>query len=552
MARSFFTIIFILTIFFVHAQQSLMLQLQERGEVVVCIEADQLQNIPNIGSFSIDGVRDGKALVYLNQKQYQQFMALNIPFIPEIAPSYLHEAKMAADISDFTSWTSYPTYETYVQFMDSLANANPEYCKLVTIGYSVEGRKILALKISDNVNDDEQEPEFFYSSSMHGDELVGYVLMCRLADYLLNNMDNEQVAQLVNGLEIYINPLANPDGAYASGNSTVNGSTRYNANEVDLNRNFPDIDAETGDHPDGNEWQVENVAMMDFFDQHHFVLSMNIHGGSEVVNYPWDRYQKLHVDDEWYQFISREYADTVHTVDASYMDSFDDGITNGYAWYSITGGRQDYVNYYTHGREVCLELSNTKLPGASNLPTYWQLNKQSFLNYMNQALYGVTGYLTDSAGNEIEGIITVLNHDDDQSYMVSDSSGFYCRFLAEGMYNFQFDAEGYLPVVVQDVVVENYTQTILNVKFTEPVSIKSSDYQLLTVYPVPAAYYLYIGGFTETGTVCIFNVSGKLVLSQGVNTIEVQQLDISSLSAGVYQMIYYQLGTNYSARFIVQ
>ena len=43
---------------------------------------------------------------------------------------------------------------------------------------------------------------------------------------------------------------------------SVDGATRFNANQVDLNRNFPD--PVKGDHPDSYIWQTETVAMMEF------------------------------------------------------------------------------------------------------------------------------------------------------------------------------------------------------------------------------------------------------------------------------------------------
>ena len=70
---------------------------------------------------------------------------------------------------------------------------------------------------------------------MHGDELTGYVLMLRFIDDILNkyNVDS-RITNLVNEIDIWINPLANPDGAYAGGNNNVWGATRSNANFIDL------------------------------------------------------------------------------------------------------------------------------------------------------------------------------------------------------------------------------------------------------------------------------------------------------------------------------
>ena len=67
----------------------------------------------------------------------------------------------------------------------------PSLCRLDTIGTSINGKLVLALKISDNPAEDETEPEVFYSSTMHGDETGGYVLMLRLADYLLKNYNSD-------------------------------------------------------------------------------------------------------------------------------------------------------------------------------------------------------------------------------------------------------------------------------------------------------------------------------------------------------------------------
>jgi murein tripeptide amidase MpaA len=98
---------------------------------------------------------------------------------------------------------------------------------------------MLAIQISDNVGVDEDEPSFLYTSSMHGNELTGYVLMLRLIDEILKGYGtNSKYTYLVNEVDIWINPLANPDGAYINGDNSVSGATRYNANGVDLNRNF--------------------------------------------------------------------------------------------------------------------------------------------------------------------------------------------------------------------------------------------------------------------------------------------------------------------------
>lgn len=64
---------------------------------------------------------------------------------------------------------------------------------------------------------------------------------------------------------------------------------RVNANDVDLNRDFPDqfdVDKSNGSILDGR--QNETVAMMTWIVSNPFVLSGNLHGGAVVASYPFD------------------------------------------------------------------------------------------------------------------------------------------------------------------------------------------------------------------------------------------------------------------------
>ena len=104
--------------------------------------------------------------------------------------------------------------------MQSFPKLYPSLCSLDTIGTSINGKLVLALKISDNPAVDEDKPAVFYTSTMHGDETGGFILMLHLADYLLKNYNlDARVKNLIDNLEIWINPLANPDGTYNTGNT---------------------------------------------------------------------------------------------------------------------------------------------------------------------------------------------------------------------------------------------------------------------------------------------------------------------------------------------
>jgi hypothetical protein len=429
---------------------------------------------------SIDNFRNDTVWAYANRQQFERFSVsgynLNILPHPGDGPGVVMRDRIDLKRGTRTTWNFYPTYPAYETLMADFQAMYPDLCQIQTITTLPSGRKILVAKISDNVATDEAEPEFLYTSSMHGDETTGYVLMLQLIEYLLQNYgSNQEATDLVNNMEIYINPLANPDGTYYGGNNSVSGARRYNINGVDLNRNYPD--PEDGDHPDGNTWQPETVAFMDFASQRDFVAAANFHGGAEVVNYPWDTWATRSADDAWWQFVSREYADTVHLHSPStYMDSFNNGITNGYDWYEVDGGRQDYMNYFHHCREFTIEISNTKLLPAAQLPAHWNYNFRSLILFMKQATYGFRGLITDEiTGLPIEAKISLTGHDNNNAEVYSTAlHGDYYRPVKAGTYTVEISAPCYLTQTFTNQTISDYTGFTLNVALSPSAGVSTT------------------------------------------------------------------------------
>jgi 5-hydroxyisourate hydrolase-like protein (transthyretin family) len=426
-------------------------------------------NKADINSFtdiiSIDNVKGNTVYAYANKEDFQKFLYRNTRYEILKHPGELIIPEMSDNPDDIKSWDVYPTYDGYIAMMNQFASMYPSLCTIIDAGTTTQGRKILFAKISDNVSTREPEPQFMFSSSMHGDEITAYVLMLRLIDSLLTSYGSDpRITNLINNVEIWINPLANPDGTYRSGNHTVSGAIRGNALLVDINRNFPD--PQNGPHPDGKAWQLETIAMMDLSAQNNFVLSANFHGGAEVVNYPWDTWAPLHADDSWFRFISHLYADTAQANSPSgYMSGFDDGITNGYAWYEVNGGRQDFFNYFRRCREVTIEISNTKLPPASQLPAFWNYNKKSFLTYIENTLYGIRGIVTDTSGNPVKAFVSITGHDTDSSQIFSHPvTGDYYRMIAPGTYNLTFSAPGFFQQTVNNISVTAFQAVNVDVE----------------------------------------------------------------------------------------
>jgi len=460
-------------------------------------------------------------------------------WIQEVA---FDDSDMALDLNEAKSFQFYPTYPQYLQIMQDFASSYPEICRLDTFGTSEEGRLLLALKISDQAGLDEPEANFFYSSTMHGNEILGYVLLLRLADSLLTGYGQDaEVTALVDQLQIWINPLANPDGSFSADHGlSLQHSTRTNVQWVDLNRDFPDPSMDEADDTTGRA--METRYMMEFMRTHPFTLSANIHSGAEVVNYPWDHTPYLHADDDWFRFISREYADEAMAVDPDYMFGWPDvGITNGYAWYQAMGTRQDYVNYYLGGREVTLELSLDYLLPAAQLQEYWDINVRSLFNYMSQCLYGIRGTITDlESGDPIGARLEILDHDSVYSVVHStESHGDFYRLMKEGTYDLGITAPGYHGDTLRDIEVVDYRATFLDVKLepwlTELPRNEASDFRL---YPNPASDVLYllpVGLPPGELSLSIHSLDGRTWISRRLAWHgEALEIDISRLENGLY------------------
>jgi hypothetical protein len=458
--------------------------LKERGEVYFSFEAS-LPEIRYLSStISIDSYSDGKAYAYANHEEFKTFLQESIEFIIYSPPGEWHKEDTTVKPALKSTGNYYPDYTEYMGIMLGWQQEYPGICEFIEAGTSVEGRSIAFIKITGDNPGSAPKPRFMYSSTMHGDETVGFILMLRLIDYLLTRYpDDEQVAFLLDNLEIWINPLANPDGAYFGGDgNSIISPKRNNTNNIDLNRNFP-----RPDNPFYDRLEPEAAAMVELMESKQFILSANLHGGTEVMNYPWDIWKRGHPDSTWFEYICREYADTAMLYSPPDYMTFLGGVTNGYDWYSITGGRQDYVTYFTGGREVTMEISNIKHPPASSLQNYWEYNRRSLLSYMEQAIFGIRGNISDSVtGEKLRAEIT-LARDCDSSHVWSDSiSGWYFRLLEKGLYDLMVSADGYHTRVIDGVEVNNREATMLDIALV-PLEDETDYYQLTLMVEPPEA-----------------------------------------------------------------
>ncbi len=97
--------------------------------------------------------------------------------------------------------------------LNAFAATYPGLAAVSDIGNTHQLRDVLALKISDNVAIDEDEPEVLYMGNHHAREMISVIIPLAIADSLLSNYGSDpRFTEWVNEREIWIVPVVNPDG----------------------------------------------------------------------------------------------------------------------------------------------------------------------------------------------------------------------------------------------------------------------------------------------------------------------------------------------------
>lgn len=430
-----------------------------------------LNNVEQAGGIVNHYIPGKSAEVILNKQLAESLMnqGYHIRLLDEHLP-----AKIILDSlsSDHIIGYSYHNYMSVTFILDSLHSLYPEICDIISIGQTVKGLEMWVIRITDNPDIEEREPEIKLVANMHGDELITQEMMLFLIEYLLENYDSDnRIQRLIDNTEIWIMPNMNFDGSQ--------NLQRHNANDVDLNRSFPDRDPAK----DPDTLQAETINMINWSQNHNFVLSANFHSGALVVNYPWDYNQdgssdySATPDDATFIRLALAYAK--ENSDMYSSQRFTNGITNGAEWYQVIGGMMDWNYHFLSCMDLTIELSENKMPKADSLIYFWNMNRESMLALLEQVRSGVIGIVKDSLKNEPLSAAVKVSEIGKTVYTDPDSGDYY-RLLEPGSYQFLFEAEDYYPQLINNVIVDSGSVTHLNIMMKQVI------------------YYTLFGNITDT------------------------------------------------------
>jgi len=203
------------------------------------------------------------------------------------------------------------TWQQMQDMLDSMQVRYPDYISIkqpIDTFMTYEGRPIYWVRISDNPDMDEAEPEVLYTALHHAREPAALSQMLFYMWYLLENYGTDPlVTYLVDETELYFVPCINPDGYVFNEMTDPNGGGMWRKNRrpvgggeygVDLNRNY------------GYEWGHDNIGSSDnpysetyrgpmpfsepetqairyLCNQHQFMGALNYHTFGDLLIHAW-------------------------------------------------------------------------------------------------------------------------------------------------------------------------------------------------------------------------------------------------------------------------
>jgi hypothetical protein len=287
----------------------------------------------------------------------------------------------------------YHTFDEAMGVLTMAAYLNPEVARLDTIGFSLQGRPICAIKVSDNPEIDEDEPEIFINGMIHAREPMGMEINLHTMNDLIDNRTDPAVAEMINENEIWFLPIMNPDGYVLNEDIAPNGGGMWRKNlrdngdgtfGVDLNRNwgFKWGYNDFGSSDDGSSQvyrgtapfsEPETQAVREFINSHDFAVVINYHSFGNVYFTP---FSFTHLAGNPDNMLYYPIADSVFQYSGYFM-VFEGG--------GVNGGAYDWQ--YGEHFEKKKNFSFLPETASSFWPPSWAIDSVVALNHLNNLFF---------------------------------------------------------------------------------------------------------------------------------------------------------------------
>lgn len=478
---------------------------------------------------------------------------------------------------EYGSLGSYLTYTEMVEMLDSIHRRYPHLIsEKEIIGYTLEGREMYVVKISDNPDKNEShEKQVLYDAMHHAREPQGMMQLMYFMWYIMDRYENNDLVAkyIINNRELYFVPIVNPDGYVYNELIEPNGGGMWRKNRssnsdgsrgVDLNRNYgydwgyDDI----GSSPFGSSNTFRGVSafsepetqnMRDFVNTKKFKSNLSYHTFGGYLIYPFGAKENYYTPDS---NLFRLYADSL-TKDNGYFA----GTVFETLSYFANGGSCDWMYGDTSHSKIISFTPEVGFAGDGFWPAPSRivpLCEENIAPNLFLAKYAVNG-------------LDVINKDTTYAYEFNFSINL--KYLSTRLDNNK-SIKSYLdfynnPLVITnlDTFTSNGLQTFAEVPFSyaiitnfsgtkniipyrvvsiidgiaqydsavlvldKPVGIlKNNRNKEIKIYPNPSSTRINIDyPLEKNSSIKIYSISGQLISEHHQNTI-----DISNLSPGIY------------------
>lgn len=350
-------------------------QTPKYSKIMIYSDAEQILQLARAG-VTLDDLNAGKQGMYyvleLSQSDIMKVKELGFTYeiiIDDLSSYYETRYEKSKNKSpenlkyntpanfNYGSMGGYLTLDEIYAELDQMRELYPTLIsvkQLVGEQTTIEGRNLYYVKISDNPDIEEEEPEILYTSLHHAREPQSMQGVIYYMWYLLENYETDiEIKYLLDQIEMYFIPAVNPDGYEYNRSQYPNGGGMWRKNRknngdgtfgIDLNRNYGFMWGydDTGSSPDTDSdvyrgtaafSEIETQLLRDFCINHDFILAHNHHTYSNLMIIPFGYEEIFAPDDD----ILRSY---------SHLMTSENGYTVGTGWeiiYTVNGDSNDWM-----------------------------------------------------------------------------------------------------------------------------------------------------------------------------------------------------------------